>query len=280
MPRAKASQPLRCSFCHKSQDVVAKLISSPSDSARAYICDECVGVCNSMLHEDAANIAQAATAETVLRTPLEEATLPAEKIIERIQRLEGKARSKLQPRNVLSRKVVLSLGISLDGCIARRNGAVDFLFMPKDYSMAPFFQTIDTAIMGRKTYDAALKTTGGKFVSPVKGQILYVFSRSSPSGERNGVIFTNQSPAKFMRELLKNPGKNIWLMGGGELAHEFLEADLVDELYLGVVPVLLGEGIPLFPGGFPQRDFRLIENKTYSQGLIALKYERSVQKSK
>jgi dihydrofolate reductase len=65
-------------------------------------------------------------------------------------------------------------------------------------------------------------------------------------------------------------------MGGGELARTFLNADLVDRLYLGVVPVLLGEGIPLFPSGFPQRDFTLIENKTYSKGLIALTYKRSL----
>jgi len=61
------------------------------------------------------------------------------------------------------RKVVLGLGISLDGYIARPDGAVDFLFMPKDYSMGPFFATIDTAVMGRKTYDVALKMGGGGF---------------------------------------------------------------------------------------------------------------------
>jgi dihydrofolate reductase len=63
-------------------------------------------------------------------------------------------------------------------------------------------------------------------------------------------------------------------MGGGELARDFLREDLIDELQLGVVPVLLGEGIPLFPPDFPQRDFELVENKTYSKGLIALKYAR------
>ena len=68
-------------------------------------------------------------------------------------------------------------------------------------------------------------------------------------------------------------------MGGGKLARDFLKDDLVDELYLGVVPVLLGEGIPLFPSGFPQRNFALIENKTFSRGLIALKYRR-VRKAK
>jgi dihydrofolate reductase len=69
-------------------------------------------------------------------------------------------------------------------------------------------------------------------------------------------------------------------MGGGEVARDFLKADLVDELYLGVVPVLLGEGIPLFPSGFPQRNFQLIENKTFSKGLIALKYKRTRSKTK
>jgi dihydrofolate reductase len=172
------------------------------------------------------------------------------------------------------RKVILGLGISLDGYIARPNGAVDFLFMPKDYSMAPFFATIDTAVMGRKTLDAAGDHFSGSSMAT------YVFSRSRPPGERGGITFIDQSPATLIRQLRKRPGKNIWLMGGGELARDFLKADLVDELYLGVVPVLLGEGIPLFPSGFPQRNFSLVENKTYSKGLITLKYTRARPKVK
>ncbi len=171
------------------------------------------------------------------------------------------------------RKVVLALGISLDGYIARPNGAVDFLFMPKDYSMASFFATIDTALMGRKTFDAALQMGGGSLGG--SSMATYVFSNAKPPGAGDGVVFTNQSPATFIRQLRKHPGKNIWLMGGGELAREFLKADLVDEFYLGIVPVLLGEGIPLFPSGFPQRGFTLIENETYSKGLIALRYKRA-----
>jgi dihydrofolate reductase len=103
----------------------------------------------------------------------------------------------------------------------------------------------------------------------------YVFSRTQPPGKRNGVTFTSQSPETLIRELRQHPGKHIWLMGGGELAREFLKVDLVDELYLGVVPVLLGEGLPLFPSGFPQRNFSLVENKSYSKGLITLRYERA-----
>ena len=170
------------------------------------------------------------------------------------------------------RKVVLGLGISIDGYIARLNGAVDFLFMPKDYSMAPFFATIDTTIMGRKTLDVALQMSGGSY--PKSSTATYVFSRSKPAVEHAGLVFVNQSPAKFIGQLRKKPGKDIWLMGGGELARDFLKADLVDEMYIGIVPTLLGEGIPLFPSGFPQREFALVENKTYSKGLIALKYNR------
>jgi dihydrofolate reductase len=169
------------------------------------------------------------------------------------------------------RKIILACGISLDGYIARPDGEVDFLFMPKDFSMAPFFKTIDVMVMGRKTYDVALKM-GGLMSGPKMTS--YVFSRSLPPGEREGAVFTSESPAVLIGKLRRRRGKHIWHMGGGELAAEFLKADLVDELHLGVVPVLLGEGIPLFPQGFPQRDFALFSNKTFSKGLIELKYRR------
>jgi dihydrofolate reductase len=174
------------------------------------------------------------------------------------------------------RKVVLGVGISLDGYIARPDGSVDFLFMPKDYSMAAFFKRIDAALMGRKTYEMGLKLAGGK-VSGF-GMKCYVFSRTLEAGQRGEVTITSEAPKRFVEELRKKKGKDIWLMGGGELTREFLKQDLVDELYLGVVPVLIGEGIAAFPSGFPQREFALKENKTFSQGLIALRYERQVGK--
>src|SRR6516162_3035489 len=109
---------------------------------------------------------------------------------------------------------------------------------------------------------------------------MYVCSRKRTAGERDGVTFTKQSPAALIKRLRQREGKHIWLMGGGELARDYLKADLVDELYIGIVPVLLGEGIPLFPSGFPQRDFALIENKSFSKGLISLKYKRVRAKAK
>jgi dihydrofolate reductase len=175
------------------------------------------------------------------------------------------------------RKIVLSLGISLDGYIARPNGEIDFLFMPKDYPRAESLARIDTAIMGRKTLIAGLKLGGGKLP---QGFAIFVFSRTEPSGEKTGVTFVNDRPADFVSNLRKRSGKDIWLMGGGELARDFLKADLVDELHLGIIPVLLGEGIPLFPSSFPQRNFTLLENKTYSRGMIELKYQRTREKAK
>ena len=175
------------------------------------------------------------------------------------------------------RKVVLGLGISLDGYIARPDGAVDFLFMPKDYSMAPFFKTIDTAIMGRKTYEVGKKMSGGAI--DTMGIQTYVMSQTLPPGEREGLVFTRKAATKLVETIRKSPGKDIWMMGGGELARVFLAEDLIDAMYLGVVPTLIGEGIPLFPPRFPQREFTLTENKSYTRGLIALKYER-VRKAK
>ena len=175
------------------------------------------------------------------------------------------------------RKVVASLGISLDGYIARASGAVDFLFMPKDFSMAPFLETIDTLIMGRKTLDVSRQLGGDAAGWP--GMATYVFSRSQPPGEREGVVFVNEPPAALVKRLRARRGKNLWLMGGGELLRDFLKEDLVDELHLGIVPVLLGEGIPLFPAGFPQREFKLVENRSFSKGLVYLRYQRARRRS-
>lgn len=176
------------------------------------------------------------------------------------------------------RRIILGLGISLDGYIARPDGSVDFLFMPKDYSMGPFFKTIDTTLMGRKTYEVGLKMSGGKI--DTYGFATYVFSRTLPPGERDGITFTAESPRNIVETIRKKPGKHIWLMGGGELAREFLQHDLVDELYLGIVPTLIGTGLPLFPSGFPERKFTLLKNETFSRGLVVLTYQRALTNSK
>src|SRR3984957_2839876 len=179
------------------------------------------------------------------------------------------------------RKVILGAAITLDGHIAPPDGSVDYLVMTKEGAagMARLFATIDTIVMGRKTLDVAIALSGGSYKSPVRAPT-YVFSRSQPPGERDGVIFTNQSPRAWLSKMRARRGKHILHMGGGELARSFLEADLIDELFLDVVPILLGAGLPLFPAGFPRRDFTLVENRTYSKSQISLTYRRVRSKRK
>jgi len=172
------------------------------------------------------------------------------------------------------RKVILSFGMSLDGYIARPDGAVDFLVNDADARkiMAEFFPTIDTAIMGRKTLDDAIRMMGGTYKAPVQLET-YVLSRSLAPGKFEGYEVV-RNPTALVEELRRRPGKHIFNMGGGELGRSFLEADLVDELFLGIVPVLLGAGRPAFPGGFPQREFRLTEHRAFSGSSVLLRYER------
>ena len=176
----------------------------------------------------------------------------------------------------MPRKVILGFGISLDGYIARRNGDLDFLVIDKEGEsvMADFFSQIDTTIMGRKTTEAAAKLRESGEMPETPGMANYVVSRRWKPGKREGFEVVGGSLAAFVKKLKRRPGKDIYLGGGGELCRSFLQEDLVDELYIGVGPILLGDGIPAFPGKFPQRDFRLTECKSYSNGSVGLRYER------
>ena len=176
----------------------------------------------------------------------------------------------------MPRKVILGFGISLDGYIARRNGALDFLIIDKEGEalMMEFFANIDTTIMGRKTAALTAKMRKSGEIPDMPGMATYVFSRRWKPGKREGFEVVSGSLTAFVRKLKRRPGKDIYLGGGGELARSFLQEDLVDELYIGLGPLLLGDGIPGFPGKFPQRDFKLTECKSYSHGSVGLRYDR------
>src|SRR5579862_5641550 len=173
----------------------------------------------------------------------------------------------------MPRKVILGFGMSIDGYIARRNGAIDFLVIDREGEkiMADFFAGIDTTIMGRKTATGFVKMLKSGEAPDMPGMATFVFSRRWKPGPREGFEVVSGSLTNFVRKLKRRPGKNIYLGGGGELARSFLQEDLVDELFLGVGPVLLGDGIPGFPGKFPQRGFRLLECKAYSDGSVGLR---------
>ncbi len=177
----------------------------------------------------------------------------------------------------MPRKVILGFGISLDGYIARRNGAIDFLVIDKEGEtlMADFFAGIDTTIMGRKTAAVVEKMRKSGEMPDTPGMTSYVISRRWKPGKREAFEVVSGSLKVFVRKLKRRTGKDIYLGGGGELARSFLQEDLVDELFIGVGPILLGDGIPAFPGKFPQRDFKLTECKSYSNGSVGLRYERT-----
>jgi len=169
------------------------------------------------------------------------------------------------------RKVKLFVANSLDGHIARPDGGVDWLFTDGDYGMRAFFKSVDTALLGRKTYDWALAHGGAP--DAFKGMTYYVFSRSRRQRKAaGGVRFVSGDVRSFVESLRRAGGKDIWLMGGGELTESFLRERLIDELILTVHPVLLGAGLPLFRGVYPQTDLKLLKCKTYKTGLVQLSY--------
>lgn len=185
------------------------------------------------------------------------------------------------------RKVVLGLGISLDGYIARKNGAVDWLSMDWDYDWTAFFKTIDVVLMGRKTWDVALgmspqtksKSKSKKKASnPYGAMETYVFSNTLPDSGVDGVEIVSGNLKEFIANLKAKGGKNIWLSGGGELAKSFLDEDLVDEIYLGVTPLLLGAGLPLFPELIREVPLRFVscnvcKHKKEDNAMLELVYE-------
>ena len=174
------------------------------------------------------------------------------------------------------RKVVYSVGVSLDGYIADPNGGVEWLDRAtskakgEDFGLAAFFKSIDTVLMGRKTYEIVRKMQGGKTVYP--GMKNYIFSRTLPPGHRDGMEFVADDPAQVLAKLKQQPGKNIWLCGGGELARHCLNRHAVDEITLGVVPRLIGGGLPTFPPGFDETEVELAEVKQYKGGVVGLTY--------
>lgn len=185
------------------------------------------------------------------------------------------------------RKVILACGISLDGYIARPDGSLDFLdigMQPEDFEQAAadFYKGIDTVVMGSGTLAALEKmvTDGALTELPVGPHDTYVFSRSRPKAQHKAVTIVRESPVRWLNRIRSKPGKNILHQGGGALARSFLEADLIDELQLGIVPVLIGAGIPLFPAGFPQREFELVKVERFSTHHVSMHYRRVRTKEK
>lgn len=168
------------------------------------------------------------------------------------------------------RHVTFGVANSLDNFIARKDHAVDWLLWGKEVASitAAYWKTIDTVVMGRKTYEVAAKM-GTTAYPGVKN---YVFSRTMQESPDERVEIVSGDPAGFVRTLKRRKGKGICVMGGGELANALFEADVIDEVGFNIHPVLLGSGIPLFLPMTRQVNLELLECKPFTNGCVFVRY--------
>jgi dihydrofolate reductase len=171
------------------------------------------------------------------------------------------------------RKVIVHIATSAEGYIARPDGDLEWLTSrpaPKGfYGMNAFMKSIDTKLLGRKTYEDSLRM-GAKFDS--KNRYI-VFSRQAPPANvPSGVEFVNGAIGPFINRLREQPGKDIWLMGGGELIASFLDEHAIDEFIISVVPVFIGDGIPLIARRHRHVPLELRSVESFDDGLVQLHY--------
>ena len=171
------------------------------------------------------------------------------------------------------RKIIVNVATSVDGYVARTDGNLDWLTRrpaPKGfYGLPKFSHSIDAKILGRKTYDMSVKM-GATFSADDPH---YVFSRRTPPASAPPAVhFVTESIRSFAERIRKQPGKNIWMMGGGEIIGSFLDEGAIDEFIVTVVPMFIGEGIHLIAPKNREVALRLLSSQRFSDGVIQLHY--------
>lgn len=168
------------------------------------------------------------------------------------------------------RKVILGLAVSLDSFIEGPNGEYDWCFTDQDYGLNEFYKQIDAVFVGRKSYEMSFGLEdGGGFEFPKMKE--YVFSNSMKDA-KEGVSIISGDIKTEVEKIKQQEGKDIWLFGGASLTTTLMNLGLIDELWLSVHPVLLGEGKPLFQELKDRTNLKLIDTKVYETGLVSLKY--------
>lgn len=170
------------------------------------------------------------------------------------------------------RSVVFGGANSLDNYFARKDDAVDWLLWSDEVAdfISDYWNRFDTVVMGRKTYEVALRTTGGG--NPYAGMRTIAFSSTLKKKASDKVEIVSEDAAEFVSRLKKEDGKDICVMGGGLLARSLFEADLIDEIGFNIHPVLLGSGIPVFHEMSRQIDLELIECRQFKTGCVLVTY--------
>jgi dihydrofolate reductase len=176
------------------------------------------------------------------------------------------------------RKIIVYIATSADGYIARKDGSVDWLDRPRlkgDYGIGKFYKSIDTILWGRKTCDMALGfqeqgVPQSAFDTRLKN---YVFTRTLDAAKAPaGVEFVNEPIKKFARRLRATKGKDIWMMGGAGIIASFLDEREIDEFIIHVIPIFIGEGIPLIAPGHRNVPLKLVSSKAFPDGVVRLHY--------
>ena len=167
------------------------------------------------------------------------------------------------------RRVRYVVAMSLDGYIAGPNGEADWIIMDPEIDFRALFEQFDTFLLGRRTFEA-IGGAGGR----QSGVHTIVFSRTLRQQDYPNVTIVSEKPEQVLADLQSKPGKDIWLFGGGTLFRSLLEARLVDAVEVSVVPVLLGEGIPLLPPKPSSERFNLnlTSSRAFTTGIVSLEY--------
>ena len=178
------------------------------------------------------------------------------------------------------RKLSLFIATSLDGYIAKPNDDLSFLKLVEkegeDYGYAKFTETIDTIILGRKTYDYVLKEIGASHYDNGKRNVFVITRTEKPSVGKT--TFYTGNLTELVQRLKSESGKNIYCDGGAEIVNELLKSDLIDEFIISIVPILVGNGTRLFKDGRPEQQLELVNSKTFDTGLTQLHYKRKRNK--
>lgn len=173
------------------------------------------------------------------------------------------------------RKVILYISMSLDGFIANESGGLDFLNRVikegEDYGYQKFVDSIDTVVIGRKTYEKVIEMG---YSYPHTDKNVYIITKTARQPLDSFQFYTG-SLELLIKDLKTKPGKNIYCDGGAQLANELMRLSLIDEYIISVIPHILGNGIPLFQPNRPEQSLELISVQHFDTGLVQLHYKKT-----